>query len=205
MATPKAKAAAPRSEPAPSPMAREIARPVMPTIPGRVVGYTQGGLPIQRTAAGTGVNRFYIPPHLPPPGRSWEFKRHSCYGQTDDFYLASLYQVGWEHVRYEQHPGVFAPEFDTNTGQPTKGPVLRDGQYLMDRDLNLTLEAQNDERREADRRVGNSKQQYRNLDTSGTQTAEFDDTARRASFIKTSQETLPPMAGNGGPQRQPID
>ena len=216
MATPRAKAAAARAPaveaPAParaapdmghnnppSPMMREIARPIMPAIPGRAVALNRKGEPVQRAAAGSGVNRFYIPPHLPPPGWSWEWKRHTAVGQDDPFYLSSLMQVGWEHVMYESYPGVFAPE-------NVKGPVLRDGLFLMERAEVLSLEAKMEERRRADEKIGTAQRQYSRLDTSGSQTAEFDHTAQQASYIRRgTPEPLPPLNPNGGPQRQPID
>lgn len=181
-------------------VAREIARPVMPTVPGRVVATNRAGMPIQRTASGAGVNRFFIPPHLPPPGWSWEFKRHTAYGQTDPQYLAELMKNGWEHVMYESYPGVFSPEFDT-IGQPVKGPVLIDGQWLMERAEVLTLEARAEEKRKADDRVGTASRQYsRGL---GSESAVYSDDAHRASYIrKGAPEPLPPL---NPAARQPID
>ncbi len=200
---------APESEAAPRPqayasetIAREIARPVMPTVPGRVVATNRAGMPIQRTASGAGVNRFFIPPHLPPPGWSWEFKRETVTGMTDPAYMAELMKNGWEPVMYESYPGIFAPEFD-DKGLPIKGPVRIDGQMLMERAEVLTLEARAEEKRKADDRVGTASRQYSRLDTSGTATAEFDMTAQRASYIrKGAPEPLPPM---NPAARQPID
>lgn len=207
MATTARKSAAPRAaEPEAtaeeSPViAREIARPVMPTIPGRAVALNRAGMPIQRAGAGAGVNRFYIPPHLPPPDWSWEWKRDTCVGQSDPFYISALMQVGWEHVMYESYPGVFAPEYDEK-GQKTIGPVRRDGLFLMERAAILTKEARIEETNKANERVGTAARQYTKIgpDTSASQTAVFDSTAQAASYIRKG--TPEPMPNNN---RQPID
>lgn len=206
MATPRAKArpAAPAAvEAAPEPV-REPVRPERPLIPGRAVALNRAGVPVQRAGAQTGVDSFFIPPHLPPPGWSWEWKRETVYGQTDSFYLSQLHQVGWEHVMYEQYPGVFAPEYD-DKGQRTVGPVRRHGLMLMERSEVLTKEAQADERRKADERVNGAKHQYNRLNTDGTATAEIDHEARKASYIRESVEAVHIPPGGGNPARQSVD
>ena len=181
-------------------VAREIARPTIPTIPGRALALNRAGKPIQRAAAETGVDEFYIPPHLPPQGWSWEWKEESVLGEVRQGYAAKLAQVGWEPVMTESYPGVFTPEFDAK-GQPVKGPVRRGGLILMERAMALTIEARMDDKRRADEKVGNAKRQYNRLDTSGTTTAEFDHSAQRASFIRQTQEVVATPAGG----RQPIE
>lgn len=210
MATPRAKASTQRAETAPASAPavapepiREVPRSLMPIIPGRVVFTNRAGQPIQRSGVGTGVDDFHIPPHLPPPGWSWEFKRETNRGMTDAAYIAKMHRAGWEHVMYESYPGEFAPEYDNN-GAPIKGPVRIGGQFLMERRMEATLEARAEEKRIADERVMRSKNQYNKLDTSGTQTAQFDDTARRTSYVKQrSEEVVYPTNNPSG--RQPID
>lgn len=210
MATPRAKVSPATPPPAERVVAREpvktaaevAAETGTPLIPGRVVALTRDGKPVQRAAAESGVDMFYIPPHLPPAGWSWEYKRETCVGMTDPQYLTSLQQVGWEHVRYESYPGVFAPVIDPATGNTMVGPVRKHGQMLMERAIELTKEAQVDERRKADEKVGRADRQYTRLDTSGTATAQFDNTARQASYIRRSTEPVQPLPGAA---RQPID
>jgi len=196
-----------RQAPAAPPPDREPARAEAreavntgPIIPGRAVAYNRAGMPIQRAGAETGVDEFFIPPHLPPAGWSWEWKRESNRGETDPFYMSKLMQVGWEPVMYESYPGVFAPVYD-DQGKEMKGPVRRKGLMLMERSAVLTEEAFLDEKRRADERVGTAKHQYSRLDTGGTSTVEIDDAARRMSGIRTTREVVDYPPG----QRQRIE
>lgn len=200
-----AAAAAEAPAEAQSPVGREIKRPI---IPGRAVAYNRAGKPIQRAGAETGVDDFHIPEDLlhkyAAEGWSLEWKRESVTGETDPFYMSKLNQVGWEPVMYESYPGRFAPEYD-DKGQATKGPVRRKGLMLMERDLKLTREAMMDEKRRADERVGNSVRQYSRVDTRGTSTAEFDDTAARASYIRQTKEVVSDPAEPTPRYRQQVD
>lgn len=169
--------------------AREEAANMMPMIPGRAVALNRAGKPIQRAAAETGVDEFAIPPHLPPPGWSWEWKEDTILGEVRSGMAAKQAQNGWESVMYESYPGIFAPQYD-DQGRETKGPVRRGGLKLMERSIILTGEAMADEKRKADERVGQAKHQYTKLDTSGTSTVEIDDAARRMSGIRQTREVV---------------
>jgi len=186
---------APAAAPAPArEPARDLARPI---IPGRVVGLNRAGQPVQRTNSATGVNQFETPP--PPEGWSWEWKTETVVGERQTAHMAELRRAGWEPVMCENYPGIFAPEFDADTGQRTTGPVRRLGLMLMERDIKLTLEAMADEKRRADDRVHVSRQQYRNgPDTKGSQTAVYDDSARA---IAMTRQHLEPV----NIPRQPVD
>lgn len=196
-------AAPPQAEPMGREQAREPSRdPGRPLVPGRAVGLNRAGKPIQRVAAETGVNEFFIPPHLPPPGWSWEWKEETVLGQARQGYAAKLASVGWEAVMTESYPGIFTPEYD-DRGELMKGPIRRGGLILMERAMILTQEAMLDEKRKADEKVGNAKHQYRRLDTGGTQTAEFDQSAQQASYIRT--QTVQVASPTNPDGRQPID
>src|SRR5262245_23994540 len=166
---PTARPAAAAPAPEPEQPARQPAREAAPPagqvdldrhmVPGRAVAYNRAGQPIQRTAAETGVDTFFVQPGVKPQGWSWEWKRETVNGQSDPMYMSQLQQVGWEPVMYESYPGIFAPRFDSN-GNETKGPVRRGGLMLMERAQVLTDEALADERRKAEDRVGTSRKQY---------------------------------------------
>jgi hypothetical protein len=173
-------------------------------VPGRAVAFNRAGVPIQRTAAETGVDTFFIPPGVKPQGWSWEWKRETVNGEADPMYMSHLHQVGWEPVMYESYPGIFAPRFDT-AGNETKGPVRRGGQMLMERAQVLTDEAFADERRKAEDRVGLSRKQYSaSLQDAArnSTTAEYDITAQRTSFIRTAVENVNPTPPD---QRQRVE
>lgn len=220
MASPRSKASASQAAPppappsaAPLPPSAAARAPIMPLIPGRVVALNRAGKPIQRAAAETGVDQFHIPPHLPPPGWSWEWKEDTVVGEIRHGEAAKQAQVGWESVMAESYPGVFMPEFN-DKGEPARGPIRRGGLMLKERPMALTLEAKADEDRRANERVNSSKYQYtKRLSDAArtTQTAEFDDEARRVSSIRQSREVVDyPQANPAGPgipqpYRQPID
>lgn len=191
--------------PAAETVERVVARQAVPLIPGRAVALNRAGQPIQRAAAETGVNRFFIPPHLPPPEWSWEWKRESAYGETDPSYMSNMNQVGWEAVMYESYPGVFAPEFDA-AGNQTKGPVRRGGLCLMERPKVLTDEAIHERKRIADEKIGRATRQYSNIDTSGSHSAEsapgFIRQQKGTSGLPVADAPIPVRQFDG---RQPID
>jgi hypothetical protein len=192
------KPAAPQVQ-APAPAREPVREPLRPVIPGRAVALNRAGQPVQRAGSSSGVNQFDHPP--PPEGWSWEWKAEFVLKQPNTAHMAEMRRVGWEPVLYENHPGIFAPEFDPDTGERTKGPVRRLDMMLMERPIVLTLEAMQDEKNKADNRVHVSRQQYRaGPDTKGSQTAVYDDTARGIAVTRTHME---PVVMPG--QRQPVD
>lgn len=161
MARPKAAEEMAALAPTPQPAQREQVRTPVNHVPGRVVGVRRDGSAVSRTSAISGVDQFYVPPGIIPPGWSWEWKNETVLNQADPAYAAELAQVGWEPVMAESYPGVFMPH-------EHKGPVRRKGMMLMERDLRLTQEAQREDKRRADDRVGTALRKHGKLDTSGT-------------------------------------
>lgn len=189
--------ASPTKAPVATPAVVPAQQPVVPIVPGRAVALNRAGKPIQRVAAEAGVDQFHIPRNLPPPGWSWEWKEESVLGEVRHGVQAQQAQVGWEPVMYESYPGIFAPEFD-HDGKKITGPVRRGGLMLKERPMALTDEAKMDERRKALERVGQARNQYSRLDprAAGATTAEWDQTAQRASYINQSQERIDIPAGS---------
>jgi hypothetical protein len=205
--------AAPKAESAPAPqavthnspiIAREIARPVMPTIPGRAVALNRAGQPVQRAAAETGVNEFAIPAHLPPPGWSWEWKEETVLGEVRQGYAAKLAQVAWEPVMMESYSGHFAPAFN-DKGEEMKGPVRRGGLMLMERPMTLTLEAIEDDKRRANAKINGARSQYTQIRHDQSQTGQA--APELAAFRQTVEPAIdyapPPQTINR--PRQPIE
>ncbi len=103
------------------------------------------------------ANPFDIPKDEIPEGSSYEWKRFSVSGQSadhDPFYLASMRRQGWEPVDPRRHPNWVPPGYD-------KPSIIRDGQILMERPVELTNEARQEQRqlarqqmREAQERLG---------------------------------------------------
>lgn len=164
MASPRQKAAAPAvaaPEPETRAIAREEARPAVIRGPdGRLQALNRQGQYVSRASAGAGIDQFHVPPDAIPPGWSWEWKNESVLGKTDPQYESMLAQVGWEPVMYESHPGIFGPP-------DAKGAVRRHGMQLMERRIELTLEAQRDEKRRADEKLIGARRKHGKLDTQG--------------------------------------
>ena len=88
----------------------------------------------------------------------------------------------------ESFPGIF--DLATNAdGTPKKGPVRRNGSILMERDLRLTKEAQNEERRKANEKVNNASRKHGKLDTTGAHGVDVNTSAvERNSYVRKSVE-----------------
>lgn len=105
---------------------------------------------------------------------------------------------------HETYPGVFAPEYD-ETGKPTKGPIRRNGLILKERPMPLTEEARREEKAKADNKLGAARHQYsKGL---GSESSDYDDSARRASYIKQAPtHGMPGYDPGGAPKnRQSVD
>jgi hypothetical protein len=97
---------------------------------------------------------FYIPLDEIPEGSSYEWKRWSLSGQEDPFYIAQMREQGWEPVNPKKHPTWVPPGYS----QPHN---IKGGLILMERPIELTREAQAEQRklaktqiREAEQRLG---------------------------------------------------
>lgn len=111
----------------------------------------------RQNAAQATANPFDIPLEEIPEGSSYEWKRFSVTGQSadhDPFYLAAMRRQGWEPVDPHRHPNWVPPGYD-------KPSIIRDGQILMERPIELTNEARQEQRtlarqqmREAQERLG---------------------------------------------------
>ena len=81
---------------------------------------------------------FYIPLEWIPEGMSVEWKRHSVHGMEDDFYIAQMRRQGWEPV----DPRTCAPKLRQLVPEGYDKPnLIKAGQILMERPIELTREA----------------------------------------------------------------
>lgn len=97
---------------------------------------------------------FYIPVEEIPEGSSYEWKRWAVVGQEDPFYIAQMREQGWEPVDPKRHPSWLPPGYS----QPY---IIKGGQILMERPIELTEEARAEQKvlarqqvREAEARLG---------------------------------------------------
>lgn len=97
---------------------------------------------------------FYIPIEEIPEGSSYEWKRHTVGGLEDPFYIAQMRTQGWEPVNPKAHPNWVPPGY-------TLPYIIKGGQILMERPMELTQEAITEMKnltrnrmREAEQRLG---------------------------------------------------
>ncbi len=139
-----------------------------------------------RTRVRKGTDRYYIDPSLPPDGWVYQWKRYSVLGQEDPGYLAELAQVGFTPVPADRPnlQGVFYP-----VGyKATNNCIIVGGQILMERPIELEMEARDEEKNAADSVLRQSREQF-------GLTTRFDGPdrsaqARAVSGVRTSYERV---------------
>lgn len=94
---------------------------------------------------------FYIPKDEIPEGSSYEWKRFTVMGQEDPFYLAQMREQGWEPVDPRKHPNWVPPGY-------REPHIIKGGQILMERPIELTREAERENRMLAKRQVREAEQ-----------------------------------------------
>jgi len=166
---------------------------------GRVEVVTRSGRVVSRASAVSGIDQFFIPPDLIPPGWSWEWKNHTVAGQRTPEYDAELAQVGWEPVLAESYDGIFLPAGE-------KGAIIRKGMILMERPAVLTQEARKEEKRRADERVGTALRKHGKLDTTGTHGVDVNDRRVAAqNYVKRDYESGANLPAGPSYDRMPIE
>lgn len=120
--------------------------------PGEALG--RDGKVIRRQSVSDIGNKYDVPEHIivahHAEGFALEWKRVSTYGQEDHSYAAQTARGGWTPVPNERWPGIFLPE-------TVKGPILIDGQMLMERPLKLQEEALMEDRMAAVNQANGSR------------------------------------------------
>jgi hypothetical protein len=97
-------------------------------------------------------NKFFIDPRWIPDGWSYEYKRLTLLGKPDPSYETELKQKGWEAVPRSRHPFLMP---DSETGES----IIREGQILMERPLEITEEVRARDKRRAREQVTGKEQQ----------------------------------------------
>lgn len=101
---------------------RELAAKRMAELRGHVDGMLGDETP----------DRFHIDQSIIPEGWDYQWKRHTLLNQEDPTYQVALAQNGWTPVPAGRHPHLMP------IGTPVDAPVLRDGNILMERPLEMT-------------------------------------------------------------------
>lgn len=136
--------------------------------------------PRQRKRKGTiAQDKFAIPLEEIPEGSSYEWKRKTVYGAGDPSYDVMMREQGWLPVDVSRHPDFMPPNWS--------GAIERDGLVLMERPIELTREAQDEERLSARLAVRTKEEQ---LGIAGN--GQFDRRNGSQSLAKVNK-TIEPM------------
>ena len=127
-----------------------------------------------------GQDDFYVPMDEIPDGWTYEWKRHTTYGQEDPAYQIQLARSGWEAVPATRHPWMMPH----NTSSQT---ILRKGMILMQCPTEIIEERKIAELRKARLQVKHKEAQIAGT-PEGTMTR---DDARVRPQIKKSFEAMP--------------
>lgn len=131
----------PYEPPAPPPATARLAAAAARSAPIRTEATGEPRLRTRKRKNGATTDRFYIAPEAIPPGSSYEWKRHTMFGAGDMAYDVEMAEQGWEPVDSKRHPNFMPNGYN--------GAVVRDGMILMERPMELTLEAQEENQRSA--------------------------------------------------------
>lgn len=82
-------------------------------------------------------DRFFIPPSDIPLGISYQWNNHTVFGQEQHSYSSFMGMQGWEPVHSSRHPHLCPTGYD--------GPIIVDGQILVERPAEWTNEALQEE------------------------------------------------------------
>lgn len=175
---PVAQRVAPRASVAPQTRAERPS--LVPT--DRVVATGRDGKPIWRKTQDD-LGQYDHAADLQPDGWKYEWKRKSVYGWEDVQHQVNLRRNGWTDVPASRHDGVWMP-----AGYP--GNIEIEGRILMEIPIELWKEAKVEEKRKADRQVGDSRRSAGMAPSSVADPSHPE--ARRSTYVR--KEAAVPVA-----------
>lgn len=125
------------------------------------------------------ADKFHVDASAIPDGMSYEWKTHTVTGKEDPSYSVMLRDQGWDPVDASRHPEMVSEGY--------KGPIIRDGLMLCERPIELTREAQAEDRAAA-REVIQTKRQQMGDAPAGTLPREA---PNLQNYARQSYEALP--------------
>lgn len=174
--------------PDPAPAVPRQAPDPMAGVPrdGRAVALGRDGKPLFRQSQES-HDHYALASELQPPGWVYQWMAYSVNGEVQYTAMSSKKRVGrWEEVPADRHPGVWLP-----VGH--KGAIIVDGLVLMERPVELHIEAEREMKRQADGAVRKAKEE-RALAPKSAGIDVNTAAARSASFVR--EERL--MSGGVG-------
>lgn len=140
-----------RLRPAASVVAESETRP-MNRDPIRAVAIGRDGKEVSRKRR-SNTNPFHIDARIIPDGWDYQWVTHSVYNMPDTGHQVMMAENGWTPVPAERHAGMFMPA-------DYKGPIIRDGLMLMERPIELTLEARAEDKEKANAQKFGARRQF---------------------------------------------
>jgi hypothetical protein len=125
-------------------------------------------------------DKFFVDLDIIPDGWTYEWKRHTIYGEEDPAYQVSLARSGWTPVPVSRHPNMMPHNTDHKT-------ITRDGMILMECPTEIIDERRRNEYAKARAQVRHKEQQLSGT-PDGTMTR---DHAQVKPNIKKSFEAMP--------------
>ncbi len=127
-----------------------------------------------------GTDEFYVDMSSIPEGWTYEWKRHTVYGQEDPSYQVALARSGWTPVPASRHPEMMP----AGTGHEI---IMRKGLILMECPTEIVME-----RRAIDLRNARDQVRYKEAQIAGTPDGTMTrDHAQTRPKINKSYEALP--------------
>ena len=128
-----------------------------------------------------GIDEFYIDPSDIPDGWSYEWKRRTVLGAEDPAYQVALARSGWEPVPTSRHPSYMPMGGDYPF-------IERKGMILMERPLEITQDARDNELRKARAQVRQKEAQLNSAES-----GHFERSNKDQSLVKVrkSYESIP--------------
>lgn len=127
-----------------------------------------------------GTDDFYVDPHAVPDGWTYEWKRHTVYGQEDPSYQVQLAREGWTPVPSSRHPNMMPAGSSDSV-------ILRKGCVLMECPTEIIMERKTIELKKARDQVRHKEAQLSGT-PEGTMTR---DHAKVRPNIKKGYEPIP--------------
>lgn len=123
---------------------------------------------------------FYVDLDVIPDGWTYEWKRHTVYGQEDPAYQIQLARAGWTAVPASRHPSMMPHDSSSEV-------ILRKGMILMECPTEIV-----EERRRADLMAARQQVRHKEAQLAGTPEGTLTrDHAQARPKINKSYEAMP--------------
>ncbi len=125
-------------------------------------------------------SEFHIPKDQIPVGTSYQWNNYTVFGQNNPSYDSHMLMQGWRPVDSTRHPHLVPEGY--------KGPLIVKGQVLMERPMELTLEARQED---YERAIGEVQRKEEQLYGTPAGTMPRSRANGSNDFIQVNREVVP--------------